>query len=65
MYDEKKATGNDGDLKVEREGEAERQASSIEIEIVSGNSEFAGLKERKARLERAAKMLGEGTEGKT
>jgi hypothetical protein len=65
MYDEKAVKEIAGGLKVDQEREAERQASSIEIEVVSGQSEFVGLKERRERLERATKLLEGSAKGKT
>ncbi|KAE9381513.1 hypothetical protein N431DRAFT_425086 [Stipitochalara longipes BDJ] len=59
MYEEK---GVDDGLRVlEHGGELGRESS---MEIASGESELGGFRERKERLERAAKLLNESGKGK-
>jgi hypothetical protein len=61
MYEPGEKEADDGLRIPEQEGELGRESS---MEIGSGESEVGGLKERRERLERAAKLLNEGAKVK-
>jgi hypothetical protein len=66
MYDGRERGEGDGGLRVPGDGDGERERSrgGSSMEICSVESEMNGLKERRERLERAARLLnGEAKKG--